>query len=494
MGFQLVIAEGKEAGREFVFEQSSVVIGRTSECDIVLYDPGVSRKHARIFAEGEGYFVEDMGSSNGTKVNGSVIQKHQLADGDAVQLGPVVFKFAGLELAVEVPLEPTADGAVASESTRIVSADSLRKKVKATALAPVDADPRALEEIERRNTHSLEAIAKPRSSGAAVARPDRSPPRDGKLSAAERARIRRESRGPIGALKVFWIESGPGARTGAVVAAAVVLLAAVALPGYFWWARAGGPTLGPEPSVLTNTPIEASFGLGDGVSYERPDRKVFGFEFNAAADAVVALQFQARDIEDGEVQIIVNGTPISTVPPDTLVVNERSHEVLIPKDQLKKGEMNQVEFDNLKNPPDRQTWRIWNVRVETNLLPILPAEQLAKEADEAFRRGQQYFDRRDIGAGNRYQAYKEFRNAWLMLESRPEVNPELQLLARDKMKQAQSELERICSQLMLQAAGEYNQRQYAAARATLDHVREYFPANDQPCPWLADQKRAEYDL
>jgi len=53
MGFQLVIAEGKEAGREFVFDQLSVLIGRTSECDVVLYDPGVSRKHARIFNEGE---------------------------------------------------------------------------------------------------------------------------------------------------------------------------------------------------------------------------------------------------------------------------------------------------------------------------------------------------------------------------------------------------------------------------------------------------------
>src|SRR6478672_6299664 len=99
MGFQLTIAEGKEAGREFVFEQPSVVIGRTSECDVVLYDPGVSRRHARIFSEGDNYFVEDMGSSNGTKVNGAVVKKTQLKDGDAVTLGPVVFNFSGMELA-----------------------------------------------------------------------------------------------------------------------------------------------------------------------------------------------------------------------------------------------------------------------------------------------------------------------------------------------------------------------------------------------------------
>src|SRR5580704_8075893 len=93
MPFHLTIAEGKEAGRQFVFEQPQVVIGREAECDVVLYDPGVSRKHARIFAEGNGYFVEDMGSSNGTKVNGSVVKKQKLSNGDAVALGPVVFNF-----------------------------------------------------------------------------------------------------------------------------------------------------------------------------------------------------------------------------------------------------------------------------------------------------------------------------------------------------------------------------------------------------------------
>src|SRR4051812_30731421 len=126
MGFQLVIAEGKEAGREFVFEQDSVLIGRTSDCDVVLYDPGVSRKHARIFSEQAGYFVEDMGSSNGTKVNGAIIKKKQLADGDAISLGPVVFNFAGL-----APIDEATDAAAAAAapetggSTRIVASSDV---------------------------------------------------------------------------------------------------------------------------------------------------------------------------------------------------------------------------------------------------------------------------------------------------------------------------------------------------------------------------------
>src|SRR5439155_6735553 len=126
MGFQLVIAEGKEAGREFVFEQDSVLIGRTSDCDVVLYDPGVSRKHARIFSESDGYFVEDMGSSNGTKVNGAIIKKKLLADGDAISLGPVVFNFAGLSF-TEEGTDASAPAAEGTEggSTRIVSASDV---------------------------------------------------------------------------------------------------------------------------------------------------------------------------------------------------------------------------------------------------------------------------------------------------------------------------------------------------------------------------------
>src|SRR4051812_48384607 len=107
MGFQLVIAEGKEAGREFEFDQDSVVIGRTAECDVILYEAGVSRKHARILLEGISLFIEDLGSSNGTKVNGETIAKKQLLkDGDSISMGPVVFSFKPVELQ---PEGPTAD-------------------------------------------------------------------------------------------------------------------------------------------------------------------------------------------------------------------------------------------------------------------------------------------------------------------------------------------------------------------------------------------------
>jgi len=80
MSFQLTISEGREAGKEFVFTQDSVFIGRSADCDVALQDPGVSRKHCRIFRHEEAYAVEDQGSANGTLVNGSPVSTQQVLE------------------------------------------------------------------------------------------------------------------------------------------------------------------------------------------------------------------------------------------------------------------------------------------------------------------------------------------------------------------------------------------------------------------------------
>src|SRR5690606_21212848 len=62
--------------------------GRYSDSHIWLRDDGVSRRHARIFPEGDGFVLEDLGSANGTFVNGQPITRHWLSDGELIQLGP----------------------------------------------------------------------------------------------------------------------------------------------------------------------------------------------------------------------------------------------------------------------------------------------------------------------------------------------------------------------------------------------------------------------
>jgi hypothetical protein len=62
-------------------------LGRSRDCDIVLADPNASRVHAEVRHIGMDYFLVDMGSTNGTEVNGQVVKRHALADGDTVVIG-----------------------------------------------------------------------------------------------------------------------------------------------------------------------------------------------------------------------------------------------------------------------------------------------------------------------------------------------------------------------------------------------------------------------
>lgn len=64
-----------------------VSIGRMPDCTIVLADPNVSRNHAEVRPQGDGYIVVDLGSTNGTRVNGVRITQHELRDGDELMFG-----------------------------------------------------------------------------------------------------------------------------------------------------------------------------------------------------------------------------------------------------------------------------------------------------------------------------------------------------------------------------------------------------------------------
>ncbi|MCC6223855.1 MAG: FHA domain-containing protein [Thermoleophilia bacterium] len=69
------------------------VIGRSKECDVSLDDASVSRRHAEVRAGPDGYWIADLGSTNGTEVNGKRVDRVRLAPGDVVTLGQTVLRF-----------------------------------------------------------------------------------------------------------------------------------------------------------------------------------------------------------------------------------------------------------------------------------------------------------------------------------------------------------------------------------------------------------------
>ena len=80
-------------GRRVPLEVPAVSIGRLDTCDVVLDDPTVSRNHAEVRRDGEGFELVDLGSRNGTRVNGYGIVRQRLADGDELHIGAVPLRF-----------------------------------------------------------------------------------------------------------------------------------------------------------------------------------------------------------------------------------------------------------------------------------------------------------------------------------------------------------------------------------------------------------------
>jgi phosphoserine phosphatase RsbU/P len=81
---------------EHVTEGDSLVIGRSTKCDLSIADRSLSRKHARIFASGEQWMIEDLGSRNGTRVNGSLIAgAAPVKPGDSISLSASLITVGG---------------------------------------------------------------------------------------------------------------------------------------------------------------------------------------------------------------------------------------------------------------------------------------------------------------------------------------------------------------------------------------------------------------
>jgi len=98
----LIMLEGPQAGQKFKID-GDVVLGRAIDSSVVLEDPEVSRSHVRITrSQGGVYIIEDLGSRNGTQVNGVPIQKQFLSFGDKIQVGPRV-------LILFAPFDPIED-------------------------------------------------------------------------------------------------------------------------------------------------------------------------------------------------------------------------------------------------------------------------------------------------------------------------------------------------------------------------------------------------
>src|SRR5438067_3420385 len=103
MDVKLVVVQGLPAGKSLSFPRGEYYFGRGAECHIRPASDWVSRQHCLLRVTADEVFIRDLGSRNGTLVNGMLVEGEQrLFAGDQLQIGPLVF-----EVQVEV-ISPAA--------------------------------------------------------------------------------------------------------------------------------------------------------------------------------------------------------------------------------------------------------------------------------------------------------------------------------------------------------------------------------------------------
>jgi two-component system, NtrC family, sensor kinase len=124
----LFVIQGRDQGSRFHLEEAVHTIGRTHTHSIRLHDTEVSRNHAELVRRGDTYAVRDLGSSNGTFVNGKPVAEYELSSGDQVQVGRSLLLYTGFlddrveDLAGKVDIVPLAGAE--DDGSRIVASMS----------------------------------------------------------------------------------------------------------------------------------------------------------------------------------------------------------------------------------------------------------------------------------------------------------------------------------------------------------------------------------
>lgn len=91
MNVVLVMFKDDGTSKEFPLSPGKTLVGRSEECDLRIPLPEISRKHSVLMVTGNTVAVRDLGSANGTYVNNKRISEQELAAGDHLVIGPVVF-------------------------------------------------------------------------------------------------------------------------------------------------------------------------------------------------------------------------------------------------------------------------------------------------------------------------------------------------------------------------------------------------------------------
>jgi len=148
---RVLIIEGKQKGDFRVVLPKGLSVGRLSTNDLALPDDQVSRQHVKLEFRGGSYWAVDLGSKNGTKVNGDFVSERELVSGDIITVGKHILRFedettARLELKESAPLMP-GKGTIVKGLAEIELAHEVDKDTSASALEKINRTLKTLYEV-----------------------------------------------------------------------------------------------------------------------------------------------------------------------------------------------------------------------------------------------------------------------------------------------------------------------------------------------------------
>lgn len=103
---KLIITMDGGGRREYPLSGHRLVIGRATHNDVVIDHPGISAEHAAIDTISNDAFLQDLGSTNGTRVNGQPVMRHFLQDGDVIELADCEMRYAAMETPMDIHAGP----------------------------------------------------------------------------------------------------------------------------------------------------------------------------------------------------------------------------------------------------------------------------------------------------------------------------------------------------------------------------------------------------
>jgi pSer/pThr/pTyr-binding forkhead associated (FHA) protein len=154
--------------RSFTVTRDMTIVGRREDCDLRIPLGDVSRKHCRLIRDGDGIRIEDLGSSNGTYVNGQRVQEAILQPGDTVRVGPVLFVLQVDGVPADEDLHPNEGSEAAPSDETGVGTAAPAARAHDEDLVEGEFDPMAALEGELDSKFDLDLSAEMDNSGSQI--------------------------------------------------------------------------------------------------------------------------------------------------------------------------------------------------------------------------------------------------------------------------------------------------------------------------------------